>query len=940
MSVGKRRFYRLIAATLSVMIMGGALCAACSEQEELLYAEEAAAFEVIPEEAEFELTEYEQPEDAEEEEADEQPEDAEEEDADEQPESAEEEANELSEAAVLTDEEVDLSEVTLPEPDEIVETITELVGDAIPSVLDVLYNAYELGLLPAIRTQQPYGDCWAFTGIGAMESDLIADEQADTTIDLSEFFLAYFVSHSYPYPKEGGEGDSLAYEGDDSYLNNGGNNYMVFRMLANLLGTVSEEDAPYPGNEETVPTRYAPIAAQITGAYMINSNDRDAVKQAILDHGAVSASINMQTSTKTYAGGYIASFQSNGDKSCLYGTYTGTNHDILLVGWDDEFAVENFNEAIRPEAPGAWLVRNSWGGTGYGPNGYFWISYYDASLLNGKTTAYDATNTEMLDYCYSYDKVPYPSSRYSVSNRATVKQTFRVDGHEALRAVGVETASDNLSLAVSLRIGGAEIACGAMNAPYEGFYRVVLDAPYELREAADVEVTVTYTANEAGGQVRVPFAPEKATTQGQIDYVNTSGEGGFWFNDRWYSGDTHLKLYTKKLALENEVEALALSADALSLFSGERVQLAATLTPESSANPKITWTSSDPRIATVDKDGLVVAGRREGLAVITAMTNRGVCATCTVNTAYRDFAVLKSGNVEFDGLIHLLFTYDLTGIREGNREKRYVAFRRGGELLKRCSLNECLNTYTEKMQDGTHTYARYTCPVPIANYLERINIRMEDEDGREIATATGKGTAVEDGYDYSLSTYAEKKISNGSASMKRLAQALKDYGIAALRYIGSGTGGQTVSSAVMDLDVNAISIQETSTAGKKPEGIRASQNVVFDSDNALQVAFLLPLGKEAKDYEFQKDRETVVPEAETDPDTGRKRVKLVVPDIAPNDLNTLHTFSVSDGTNTFTVSTSVLGYAKRKAENGSADMKILAKALCNYYLEALVYIGA
>lgn len=60
------------------------------------------------------------------------------------------------------------------------------------------------------------------------------------------------------------------------------------------------------------------------------------------------------------------------------------------------------------------------------------------------------------------------------------------------------------------------------------------------------------------------------------------------------------------------------------------VQLEARVRPSNAANQKVTWTSSDPAVATVDADGLV-KGLTAGTAVITATSEEtGVTASCKV----------------------------------------------------------------------------------------------------------------------------------------------------------------------------------------------------------------------------------------------------------------------------------------------------------------------
>jgi uncharacterized protein YjdB len=77
--------------------------------------------------------------------------------------------------------------------------------------------------------------------------------------------------------------------------------------------------------------------------------------------------------------------------------------------------------------------------------------------------------------------------------------------------------------------------------------------------------------------------------------------------------------------------AIALNKSETKLFLGSTLQLTVTVLPEDATDKTITWTSSDPTVATVNKNGLVTPVAA-GAATITATTNDGtnLSATCAV----------------------------------------------------------------------------------------------------------------------------------------------------------------------------------------------------------------------------------------------------------------------------------------------------------------------
>ena len=82
-----------------------------------------------------------------------------------------------------------------------------------------------------------------------------------------------------------------------------------------------------------------------------------------------------------------------------------------------------------------------------------------------------------------------------------------------------------------------------------------------------------------------------------------------------------------------EAESVTLDRETLDLAeAGTTMTLTAVFAPEGSTAP-LTWTSSDPAVATVDEAGTVTAVA-PGTTVITAAMENGQQATCTVNCTW------------------------------------------------------------------------------------------------------------------------------------------------------------------------------------------------------------------------------------------------------------------------------------------------------------------
>lgn len=77
---------------------------------------------------------------------------------------------------------------------------------------------------------------------------------------------------------------------------------------------------------------------------------------------------------------------------------------------------------------------------------------------------------------------------------------------------------------------------------------------------------------------------------------------------------------------------ITLDQTSKTMTAGETFSLTATITPAAAAGSKVTWTSSNPKCASVSEKGLVTAVSK-GTATITATTENNKTATCTVTVA-------------------------------------------------------------------------------------------------------------------------------------------------------------------------------------------------------------------------------------------------------------------------------------------------------------------
>lgn len=302
------------------------------------------------------------------------------------------------------------------------------------------YDAREKNLVTPVKNQNQgtsLGICWAFTMASLMETSLL--KKGYGTYDLSEEHLAYFLYNHVDDPL-GNTPNDHTYQIKNGVINskegyhNGGNGHMAINHLATWSGMTTEADVPLPG-------RSPAAVPEDAKAYHVAAHLRNAYRSAYTVARAKSL-ISTYGSAGVHV--YYASNYYNYDTAAYaYPEKHAINHMVTLVGWDDTYSKDNFSSSSGVSADGAWIAKNSWG-TGWGDEGYFYISYQDPTLAALVTTDAAVETSYPNNYFYDGSALDVSVSLQPGESVANV-YTVKTDGAhtEVLGEAGVYINSEN-----------------------------------------------------------------------------------------------------------------------------------------------------------------------------------------------------------------------------------------------------------------------------------------------------------------------------------------------------------------------------------------------------------------------------------------------------------------------------------------------------------------
>ena len=362
---------------------------------------------------------------------------------------------------------------------------------------------------PGVRNQGDFGTCWAHSSVGCAEFSNVTKGKSDKTIDLSELYLAYGIFRTQKNPVVGNDeaNSEVTIDGSDAdALDNGGNAWLTGQYLTKGFGYIPEADLPYLSGKndsrfdahgnlkidmDELKDKSVLQLSDLSFCDITKNNGRKIAKEAIMQKGIVGVSY--------YAGS--SSYYNSTHAAYNNDYYTRSNHQVAIVGWNDDFPSEYFASGHQPMSDGAWLVRNSWANSSsgfYNERNYFWLSYEDASLSNAYI--YEVKEKNNYDNNYYYDTQIHNWN--ALTSGSTVANVYKVqnNGNEKLTEVTIEVqkATDyeisiyrNLSSdtnPVSGTLVGNAVTKGKLSLP--GIYTIPLNNPVLMKKGSRFSVVV------------------------------------------------------------------------------------------------------------------------------------------------------------------------------------------------------------------------------------------------------------------------------------------------------------------------------------------------------------------------------------------------------------------------------------------------------------------
>lgn len=399
--------------------------------------------------------------------------------------------------------------------------LTRLEGE---KLLPATYDMRDYGRVTPVRDQGRYGTCWAFASLGALETTLLPEEENVFSTDHMSMNNSYNLD-----------------------IESGGEHTMSIAYLAAWQGPVYESDDPYGDGESNEHLR---AVKHLEEALIINEKDMDVLKSAIFRYGAVETSVYTQME---YVDS-VSPYYSKENASYYYDGEELPNHDVVVVGWDDNYAKENFTNV--PEGDGAFICKNSWGPE-FGDGGYVYVSYYDANICKKSVVYTRVGDVDNYDNIYQTDLLGWIGHMGFDKEEAFFANVYTAGKGEELAAVSFYATGKDTEFEVYV-VSDYEDESSFKNrqfvtagsTKYAGYYTVDFPEAIKLDDNERFAVVVKIKTPGAVHPIAIEYNSDERTENFDI----TDGEGYIsLYGEKWHSAEETqqsnvcLKAFTNKV---------------------------------------------------------------------------------------------------------------------------------------------------------------------------------------------------------------------------------------------------------------------------------------------------------------------------------------------------------------------------------------------------------
>ena len=501
------------------------------------------------------------------------------------------------------------------------------------------YNSNDYGYITSVKNQGIGGSCWAFATIGAVEAN--AKKNALGTYDLSEMHLLYSI-YGASYTDEAGRNNRYYVGVDDGgYARYAAAYFFGGYKLLYETDWEYEENLPnissknYKNGKDILSVKDYKLYNVKNSYSACSDSEIETMKKQIMEDGAVVADI--------YAVSVNNPYNKNKDQNYLQVLSTqenSSNHEVLVVGWDDSISKDKFLNATRD---GAWIVKNSWGEK-WTDDGYFYVSF-DDHFVCGNISTFTGVSKKTYNHTYKGSQL-FHNYDIKYTNKAFFATKIE---KESLKSEKITRVSFASAAGISYKVymtpsntynsNSDWILLGSGTSKNFGIESIDVSNNTLLKNT--FSVIVEYTIPYSNGTVLLTSCLDNYDMKNIKYYSNRnfySGNGTTWTDmiempvgtEKWTCGSV-IYVNTDEVDDASTVypTKLAMNKTSINLVKGKSEVLSATFTPSNTTYKTLTWKSMNPNVATVNQNGVVTA-KSAGSTFILAETSNQKVAQCLV----------------------------------------------------------------------------------------------------------------------------------------------------------------------------------------------------------------------------------------------------------------------------------------------------------------------